>query len=90
MLLLVPSFNCSVPAVVFNHILGLFVMVFMVVISTFDPLWHGHTVATDLWDHQHTNITKELTHKHKDQQTRLLVVWCGHNKINLQTKVLHF
>lgn len=48
-------------------------MVFMVVIPTFDPLWHGDTVGTDLRDHQHTNTTKELTHKHKDQQIQLIV-----------------
>lgn len=42
---------CPVPAVFFNHILALFVVVFVVVMSMF-PHRHGDTVDTDLLDQQ--------------------------------------
>lgn len=44
-----------VPAVFFNHIFALFVMVIVVVTPTFHPSRHGDTVDTDLLDQQHTD-----------------------------------
>lgn len=60
-----------VPAVLLNHILALFVVVLMVVMSTFDPRWHGDTADNDLLGQQHTNgktsdtVTKNSYFKHR-------------------------
>lgn len=58
-----------VPAVFLNHILALFVVVFLVVMSTFDPHWHGGTVDTDLLDQQHTNTQTDMVAKNNRSPT---------------------